>query len=64
LGITGAHNWLPLQRPPLRILCGMSVPDDLVAVTPRIGITQCADWPLRWVLAGNSYVSRGPRASR
>jgi 3-methyladenine DNA glycosylase Mpg len=31
-----------------------------IAVTPRIGITQCADLPLRFVIRGNSYVS-GPR---
>lgn len=59
LGITGEHNWLSLQEPPLRILRGVTVPDHEVVVTPRIGITQCADWPLRWVIAGNPYVSRG-----
>lgn len=59
LGITGEHNWLPLQEPPLRILRGVPVPDSEVAVTPRIGITQCADWPLRWVIAGSPCVSRG-----
>ena len=63
LGITGEHNWLPLQEPPLRILRGIVVPDREVAVTPRIGITQCADWPLRWVIAGNPYVSRGRPAA-
>jgi DNA-3-methyladenine glycosylase len=59
LGITGEHNWLPLQKPPLRILRGAPVDDASVGVTPRIGITQCVDWPLRWVIAGNPYVSRG-----
>jgi DNA-3-methyladenine glycosylase len=59
LGITGAHNRLPLDRSPLRILRGTPVADAEVAITPRIGITQCADWPLRWVIAGNPYVSRG-----
>ena len=63
LGITGEHNRLPLQEPPLRILRGVAVPDREVAVTPRIGITQCADWPLRWVIAGNPYVSRGRPAA-
>jgi DNA-3-methyladenine glycosylase len=29
-----------------------------IDVTPRIGITKCADWPLRFVLHGNPYVSR------
>jgi 3-methyladenine DNA glycosylase Mpg len=29
-----------------------------VEVTPRIGITHCADWPLRFLIAGNRFVSR------
>jgi DNA-3-methyladenine glycosylase len=58
LAITGDHNHLSLQQPPVQILCGDSVGDADVRVTPRIGITQCADWPLRWVIAANPYVSR------
>ena len=29
-----------------------------IAATPRIGITQCADWPLRFVWAGHACLSR------
>ena len=29
-----------------------------IGVTPRIGITKCADLPLRFFIAGNKYVSR------
>jgi len=29
-----------------------------VKVTPRIGITHCADWPLRFLIANNRFVSR------
>src|SRR5207237_263522 len=58
LGISGAHNWRPLDRPPLLIRRGEAVPDANVRVTPRIGITRCADWPLRWVVRDNPYVSR------
>lgn len=28
------------------------------AVTPRIGITQAADWPLRFIAAGSPWISR------
>lgn len=36
-----------------------------VAVTPRIGITKAADWPLRFLVAGNPHVSgRAGRSAR
>jgi DNA-3-methyladenine glycosylase len=63
LGITGEHNWLSLQKSPLRILRGPRIPARLIAQTPRIGITQCVDWPLRWVIRDNPYVSRGKFAA-
>jgi DNA-3-methyladenine glycosylase len=58
LGITGAHTGKSLQRRPLVIREGTPVPDDRVDVTPRIGITKSADWPLRWIVKGNRFVSR------
>ena len=60
LGIDRAHNALPLQRPPVVVRAGERVPDSRVAITPRIGITRSADWPLRWIVADNPYVSRTP----
>jgi DNA-3-methyladenine glycosylase len=63
LGITGAHNQLSLQKGPVRILRGAPIPDHLTARGPRIGITQCRDWPLRWVIRENPYVSRGKPAA-
>jgi DNA-3-methyladenine glycosylase len=60
LGITGAHNALPLHRPPLIIRPGAVIPASRVQITPRIGIRQCADWPLRWIVADSPYVSRTP----
>jgi DNA-3-methyladenine glycosylase len=60
LGIAAGHNALPLDRPPVLIRPGAPVSDAGVVVTPRIGITQCADWPLRWFIADNPYVSRTP----
>ncbi|HEX6047992.1 MAG TPA: DNA-3-methyladenine glycosylase [Gemmatimonadaceae bacterium] len=65
LGITGTLDGVRLDRTPLRILAGTPVGDDHVVVTPRIGITRAADWPLRWFEQGNPYVSLGrPGAAR
>ena len=61
LGVTGEHNGLQLNRPPLTICRGDTFPDDQVVVGPRIGITRAADWPLRWYIADNPYVSNAPR---
>jgi DNA-3-methyladenine glycosylase len=58
MAITGDYNRASLRSSGLHILAGDPVPDDRVAITPRIGITQCADWPLRWVIADNPYVSK------
>jgi DNA-3-methyladenine glycosylase len=59
LGITGSMSAQALQRRPLVIREGEPVADDSVEVTTRIGITRCADWPLRWIVRGNRYVSKG-----
>jgi DNA-3-methyladenine glycosylase len=61
LGISGAHNGLPLQRPPLLVRKGQPVPDDVVTVTARVGISKAADWPLRWIVADSPFVSARPR---
>jgi DNA-3-methyladenine glycosylase len=60
LGIDVRHNALPLQRAPILIREGQRVADADVAITPRIGIRESADWPLRWIVADNPYVSRTP----
>jgi DNA-3-methyladenine glycosylase len=59
LGITGAMSGKNLQRKPIVIREGEPVSDDMVEVTTRIGITKSADWPLRWIVKGNRFVSRG-----
>jgi len=59
LGIVGSMSGKGLQRKPLVIRAGESVPDQDVEVTTRIGITRSADWPLRWIVKGNRYVSKG-----
>ncbi len=59
LGITGSMGGKPLQRKPLVIREGERVPDNQVRVTTRIGITRAADWPMRWIVDQNPYVSKG-----
>jgi DNA-3-methyladenine glycosylase len=58
LGIDRHMNGLPLQRYPVVIRAGESVMESDVVVTPRIGITQAADWPLRFLVRDNPFVSR------
>ncbi len=60
-GINGDHDGTSLQRGVVRILRGDGVPDSHVTVSPRIGITRAADWPLRFFVAGNPFVSATPR---
>jgi DNA-3-methyladenine glycosylase len=65
LGIDGSLNGSRLTEGPLRILAGDLVDDTQAEVTPRIGITRAADWPLRWLVRGNPYVSLArPGASK
>jgi DNA-3-methyladenine glycosylase len=64
LGITGELNGLPLRKSAIEILRGDPVPDSLVQVTPRIGITKSAEWPLRWLVKDNPYVSKTPKRLR
>ena len=56
LGITSAHNGLPLDNVPFE-LCP---PQERVEVTvsQRIGITKAPDRPWRYLAAGSRYVSR------
>jgi DNA-3-methyladenine glycosylase len=60
LGISKVHNGHPLQEPPLVIRSGSAVPREAITVTPRIGISRSADWPLRWFITENPYVSKTP----
>jgi DNA-3-methyladenine glycosylase len=60
LGITGTLNGVSLDEPPLMICRGTRVADADVAITARIGLTRAAEWPLRWIVTNNPYVSRTP----
>jgi DNA-3-methyladenine glycosylase len=57
-GIDREQNGVRLDRGPLRILSGPQLPDEDVLVTPRIGIRKAADWPLRFLVKGNRFVSK------
>jgi DNA-3-methyladenine glycosylase len=57
LGITGDQNQTSLQRGVLRIVRDGHRPRR-IAVTPRIGITEAEDWPLRFLIEGSAWVSR------
>lgn len=59
LGINGAHDAHPLDRPPLWITAGTPVEAAQVVAGPRVGITRAVDWPLRFHEAGSPWVSRG-----
>jgi DNA-3-methyladenine glycosylase len=58
MGITRRENGADLTRGPLHVRQERDEPAREVLVTPRIGITHCADWPLRFVIAGSRFASR------
>ena len=61
LSITGAHDGLPLDGPPFRLLPRPGAPQTVA--TPRVGITQAADLPWRYSVRSSPFVSRPrPRA--
>jgi len=59
LAITGSMTGKPLQRKPLVIREGQPIADREVEITTRIGITKSAEWPLRFIVRDNKYVSKG-----
>jgi DNA-3-methyladenine glycosylase len=52
MGITRAHNGQDVTRGSLIVRRWKQEPPVEIQVTPRIGITKCADLPLRFVLIG------------
>jgi DNA-3-methyladenine glycosylase len=60
LGLTRDHDGAPLIGGAVTIREAAGIADDDVLVTPRIGITRAADWPLRYVVRNSRHVSRTP----
>jgi 3-methyladenine DNA glycosylase Mpg len=58
MGITRRHYGAQVTRGALTVRRWKNEPGFEVLTTPRIGIRHCADWPLRFLIAGNRCVSR------
>jgi DNA-3-methyladenine glycosylase len=56
LGITRAHNGLPLDAAPFELRRGTGMVE--LAVGPRIGITKAVDHPWRYGLKGSRFLSK------
>jgi DNA-3-methyladenine glycosylase len=56
--ISRAQNGVDVTRGSLVVRKWRREPAFEIQVTPRIGIRHCADWPLRFVVAGNGAVSK------
>jgi DNA-3-methyladenine glycosylase len=61
LGVTRAHDGLPLDRPPFELRDRRG--DVEIVTGPRIGITKAVDHPWRYGLAGSRFLSRPFRPS-
>ena len=58
LGITRRHNGTDFTQGLLTIRPPDGSAKIRIGVSPRIGIKHCADWPLRFFIEGNRFVSR------
>jgi DNA-3-methyladenine glycosylase len=57
LGITLRHNGADLTRGPVTVREPDREQTFEIGVSPRIGITKSVDWPLRFFIAENRFVS-------
>jgi DNA-3-methyladenine glycosylase len=58
MGITRTQNGADVTRGALVVRTAAEPGHFEIAVTPRIGIKQCAGLPLRFLIRGNRFVSR------
>jgi DNA-3-methyladenine glycosylase len=56
LGVTHAHNAMPLDQPPFSLIGRQRKP--VIATGVRIGITKAAELPWRYGLSGSRYLSK------
>lgn len=58
LGISRRHNGLDVTEGELTVRESPEPFECGVVTSPRVGIKHCADWPLRFSIAANAFVSR------
>ncbi len=58
MGISRALNGSDVTAGPLTVHAAPEGEPFRIAVGPRVGITKASDWPLRFAIAGNRYVSK------
>jgi DNA-3-methyladenine glycosylase len=56
LGVTDAHNGLPLDKPPFALFARIEAAE--VVVGPRVGITKAIDKPWRYGMKGSRFLSK------
>jgi DNA-3-methyladenine glycosylase len=61
LGITRKLYGARLDTGELTVRRWKEKPEFTIEATPRIGISECADWPLRFIWAGHPCLSRRSR---
>jgi DNA-3-methyladenine glycosylase len=59
MGITRSANGADVTRGPLTVREWLRGPSPEIEISARVGITACADRPLRFFVKGSRFVSRG-----
>lgn len=58
MDISRRLNGADLTSGPLTVHNAPALTDDDIVTTTRVGISKCADWPLRYYIRNNRFVSR------